>query len=385
MQDKNIQTNTQEDEIDLRELFKTIWNRKIFIIIFTSIVTGLAIAYVLTRIPIYEAKGLIEIGTYKNGLDKKLVDNTANLTQKLNILYIDIFKNEKNRESWIENISILKNQKDFLSISSHAHSTQQAVIEVNNIVKYIQTEHKKILVEIIDNKKLILANVDRKINILKNNILVSINEDIKYLKTNSLVNIEEDIKYIHIVQVPSLKQKIETVNQKIKNAKKQLKLVNINIAKKSKDSSLIALNVIEKRSLESELSSLKLRVIDLENHKRTLESKTLPRLLRSKDELMNTKLQRLLRKKDTILNIDLTRLLEEKNLVEQSLLSHNYKNSSIVGNIMTNDYPIKPKKKLIVLVSFVTGLILSIFLVFFLEFIKNGKKEDNEKKIKSSN
>jgi uncharacterized protein involved in exopolysaccharide biosynthesis len=38
-----------------------------------------------------------------------------------------------------------------------------------------------------------------------------------------------------------------------------------------------------------------------------------------------------------------------------------------------------PKRALILIVAFVTGFILSIFLIFFLEFIKNTKKEqDNE-------
>ena len=42
-----------------------------------------------------------------------------------------------------------------------------------------------------------------------------------------------------------------------------------------------------------------------------------------------------------------------------------------IGEIKISDTPInQPKKKLIVAVAFVTGFILSIFLVFFLKFIK---------------
>ena len=49
-----------------------------------------------------------------------------------------------------------------------------------------------------------------------------------------------------------------------------------------------------------------------------------------------------------------------------------------IGDISISNTPVnKPKKKLIVTVAFVTGLILSIFLVFFLEFI--GKKEEEDK------
>lgn len=39
----------------------------------------------------------------------------------------------------------------------------------------------------------------------------------------------------------------------------------------------------------------------------------------------------------------------------------------------------KPKRALILVVSFVSSLILGIFLVFFLEFIKNSKNEENSK------
>ena len=62
--------------------------------------------------------------------------------------------------------------------------------------------------------------------------------------------------------------------------------------------------------------------------------------------------------------------------LKTSLLPYNYKNTHIVNSILTDDKPVKPKKKLIVIVGFVTGFILSIFLVFMLEFIgRNDLKE----------
>ncbi len=48
-----------------------------------------------------------------------------------------------------------------------------------------------------------------------------------------------------------------------------------------------------------------------------------------------------------------------------------------IAPVSIGDVPIKPKKKLIVIVAFITGLMFSIFLAFFLEFIK-GIKKDNE-------
>ena len=47
-----------------------------------------------------------------------------------------------------------------------------------------------------------------------------------------------------------------------------------------------------------------------------------------------------------------------------------------IGGILIDDESInKPKKALIVSVSFVTGFILSIFIVFFMQFINSVRKE----------
>lgn len=48
----------------------------------------------------------------------------------------------------------------------------------------------------------------------------------------------------------------------------------------------------------------------------------------------------------------------------------------IVGSVEVADMPIKPKKTLIIIVSFITALMFSIFLVFFLTFIKGLKEEE---------
>jgi len=47
----------------------------------------------------------------------------------------------------------------------------------------------------------------------------------------------------------------------------------------------------------------------------------------------------------------------------------------IVGEVESLDKPIKPKKALIIIVAFITALMFSIFLVFFLEFLRGMKEE----------
>ena len=54
------------------------------------------------------------------------------------------------------------------------------------------------------------------------------------------------------------------------------------------------------------------------------------------------------------------------------------KMTQLVGKIKIGEKSIKPKKKLIIIVTFITGLMLSIFLAFFLEFLQGIKREDSE-------
>ncbi|MGB7403226.1 MAG: Wzz/FepE/Etk N-terminal domain-containing protein [Arcobacter sp.] len=78
-----IQNNQlQEDEIDLRELFLTIWKYKIFVVTCTFIITILSIFYVLifkNPVPIYKGSVLIEIGEIKTENGLGLIDNSNNL------------------------------------------------------------------------------------------------------------------------------------------------------------------------------------------------------------------------------------------------------------------------------------------------------------------
>ena len=50
-------------------------------------------------------------------------------------------------------------------------------------------------------------------------------------------------------------------------------------------------------------------------------------------------------------------------------------NSSIIVPVSVSSNPIKPKKQLIIIVSFITGLLVSVFLAFFLEFLSEAKRK----------
>ena len=302
----------EEDEIDLKELFKTIWAKKIFIVIFTLVVTILAGFYAYSKTPIYEAKALLEIGEYK----KNPVDDAVALEKKLSTIFIDMEKNLKDKTSEISNISVVKGLKNFLEIKSESTSNEEAKNEILKVLTFVQNEHEKILDDVKKQKEMELRNIDLQISDIKS-------------KSVALID-----------------KKIENNIKNLKSLEEQLKQVDENLKKiDSLNPSLAALKLMEKRDITNSINTITIQNFELES------------------------------KKDELLTTTLYKLEESKKIIELSLLPHNYKNTQIVGEIMTNDFPTKPKKSLIVAVAFLTGFIISIFLVFFIQFIQGIRKE----------
>ena len=310
-----------EEEIDLRDLFKTIWNRRIFILVFTAVLTILAIVYVIIKTPIYEAKALVEIGNYKSYQDGKaeqtiILDDANELSKKLSMIFIDLKKNDKNKEFEITKIATSKGMKNFIEISSESTSNDLATKGLNEIITYTQNIHSKLLKDVKEKNDLEIKNINFLISNIQNDKIVNIEKKIDLYNKN-IINLEEQMK---------------SVTETLKNMN-------------TLDYSITALKLMEKRDISNEIIVNKSKLYDF------------------------------IEQKENITNIDLNKLLERKKLLETLSLPHNFKNTEVVGNILTDDNPIKPKKALIVVVAFVTGFILAIFMVFIMQFVSSMRKE----------
>jgi LPS O-antigen subunit length determinant protein (WzzB/FepE family) len=304
-----------EEEIDLRELFLIVARKKYFILGFTLLITLLAVIYVSIKTPIYEVKALLEIGNYK-AEQTIILDDANELSQKLSTIFINLKKNDTNKEFEITKISTLKGMKNFIEISSESASNDLGIKGLNEIIIYTKDIHSKLLKDVKEKNDLEVKNIDLMILNIQNDKIVNINKKIELYDQN-IINLEEQMKSV-----------IET-------------LKNMN----SLDYSVTALKLMEKRDISNEIITNKSNLYDL------------------------------IERKENLINIDLNKLSERKKLLETLSLPHNFKNTEVVGNILTDDNPIKPKKALIIIVAFVTGFILSIFLVFFMQFVNSMKKE----------
>ena len=348
-----MQNNTQyiqEDKIDLRELFSILKRRKKLIWSVTTLLTLIALVYVLIVTPWWQVNATIEIG--KKGYNKEgeaiYLENGAGVQERLQVKYIDVFKNVKDRESLIKSISISKKNPQFLSITALGKDNALAVNEVKKVINEVLTEHNKIIEEIVAKKQSELDNIDR---------------SIFQLEHNEMTKILENIDYIKKIEIPSIDETIATVTADLEKSEKQRDEALKNLISLKNDASLSSLRMAQIQNLEYKISANQIKLIDLNTKKQAITSTTLPEEERKMEKLKKVKL---------------VSLQEKRKLILLSMQSHNYHNSAIVSNIITQDKPVKPKKILIVIVAFITGLMLSVFLAFFLEFLGGMKSKEKD-------
>ncbi|PMP71483.1 MAG: chain-length determining protein [Calditerrivibrio nitroreducens] len=254
----------QEDEIDLKDLIKTIMKRKYFIITFTMIITLLAAIYAFLKTPIYEINSNLKVG---------YIINSNSIEPKTMIEYIKgNFDNSKNENKKFPQVDadIIKQTNDLINIKIRAFSNNEALAYLDKILDYIHKEE------------------DKKISFYKENI-------------------KSQIKLLEI-QITEIEQQINALENQLKTTKNPL---------------LFQILLSHTKDYQIKILENKLKITDL--------------------------------------NFQLSPLRITK--------------TDTIGKVLTYKNPKKPNKILIITVAFVTGIFLSIFIIFFIDFAKNFKEE----------
>ena len=449
----------QEDEIDLRELFKIIWDKKFFIILFTLAITVLATVYAYSKTPIYEVKSYVEIGY----INKERIEDIDALEQKLKVIFgveNPRYEEDSFEKGVVNSIKQIKGVKNFLEIKTEALSNDAALSKNKDVLKFIQDSSQESIKQyevILDNtilnkkreidfineiniknikseieilKEQELKNIDRQIDILKSQNIKNIEKEIDILKSQNIENISREINLLKTQEIPKIKtqiafltnSKIKSLEDKISFYSKSLniyikELDNINKSMEKSDSSTSMIASVQMLNYQNLITNAQNQIKDLELQIEVIQNETIPNLKyelenittiqiknleNKKKNLSSVNIKDLENKKANILNVDIKNLqnqklnvsnetirkLEDKiNIELQTKISQlseeidtlsfkkteqNLSNTKIVGEYLVNDFPVKPKKKLIVVVALVTGFIISIFLVFLFNFIKQN-------------
>ena len=417
----------EEDEIDLRELFNTIWDKKVFIIILTLIITVTAGIFAYKKTPIYEVKSHLELGY----INKEKIEDIDALEQKLKVIFSveDMkFETDSFEKGIVTSIKQVKGAKSFLEIKTEGFSNESALIKNKEVLKFIQDLSEEKIKEyeiILDNsildtqreinfiQNIEIKNIKSQIDIIKDQEIENIDKQIDILKTQNIKNIDREINLLLSQEVPILKMninflakvKIKSLEDKIGyNSKSLQKYISeidkLNQNLEKSDTALSMVVSVQILNYQNLITNAQNQIKDLELQLEIIKNETIPKLKYNLENITNIQIKDLENKKKNILNIDIKNLENKKlnvsndtirkledriNIELQTRISQlnvkmdiqnfkksaqNLANTKLVGDYIINDFPIKPKKSLIIVVAFVTGFILSIFLVFFLQFIR---------------
>ena len=359
----------EEEEIDLRELFRTIWDRKMFIIGFTLIVTILAGIYAYSKTPIYEVKSVVRIG-YVSGA---LVEPSNIIEQKLRLVF-DVDNNSRYEfieDGVVSNISAIKKVENFLEIKTEATSNEKALDKNKEVLSFLQNEYKFKIDEFITKTEINIRNIEDKIKYSQEVEKIDLSQNIERIKIQKIPRIDKEIELLKNVDLKSIENRLEFSQQKLREYEAESLRISKQKMGDNSQNMLMAMQLLNTQNL----------ILNIQN--------TIENLVKEKENLLNLKLKDLeenkenivkdtLRKAEVELNINFVKRLESLNdslsLEKLKLTNDSVKNSEVVGEIILNNHPVKPKKSLIVVVAFVTGFILSIFLVFFMQFAQTVRK-----------
>ena len=390
-----------EDEIELKELFSVIWQRKIFVISFTLLITIVSIIYAYTKTPIYEVKSIMEIGFLEN----KVIDDPAVVEQKLNIIFgvEDKNTNSNPEKGIITSIKKDKDVKNFIEIKTEAISNDIAlaknkeVLELtkqlyNNKIEQFKTFSNNDIINIqreidyVNNVE--IKNILSQINILKEQEIFKINREIENLKNQNLKTANNEIDFLKNEKLKKLNEKISFYRNNLEKFDKEINELNKTISINQDKTALLVLST-QLINYQNLILNTQNQINELELQVQQIIKETLPKLEINKENIFLVQIKDLEMKKqnvsnDTIkkledkINIELktkiSQLEEKKNTTKFKLSEDNLSNAKLVGNYVMSDNPAKPKKMLIIAVSFITGFILSIFIAFILNFINNSRK-----------
>ncbi len=336
---KNEQTI--EDEIDLKELFNTLVEKKYFIAIFTMVISVLAAIYAYTKTPIYEVKSIVRIGY----IGDKLVEKSNILETKLRIIFgIDNKSKEVDFENGeVSDISAVKKVENFLEITTQAYSNKKAITKNKEVVEFLQNEYKHKIDEYV-----LLTNLSIK----------NLEESVKYVEDVEKVKINEQISFLNSVDLTALENKLKFNKEKLSQYQENINNISKRRSSNDTQNMLSAMEILNYQNLTLNVQN---QIENLTKEKMAIVNNKIPNLKRSLEFDIKNKLENL---KD---KIELEKLKLTNNIA---------RNSQIVGELQINDNPVKPKKALIIVVAFVTGFILSIFIVFFMQFIDNLKRDE---------
>jgi len=359
MQQAPVEQNYyQEDEIDLKQLFRSLADRKWFIFGFTSLITVLAIAYALSIAPTYKATTSFLSPNESSVIQLNRIKLTSETSETIYRKFLNkVMSSQFQRKIFDEN--------DYLSKLNPDNKP------IKNLNSLINGFTKSITLESSKDKKNEKANYEKPINISLEGgnaaIIADFLNDLTAAADTQTVNEflsimkqKIDIRLNEITRQKALLS--ERYDRKIKNEIRGLSdALDMAIELDIKNNNFSGIN----NNNNNNNASLK---IDLSN------AQSLPKWYLLGSKALSKEIELLKKNKFNFIPEIAKLEVEEIKLKSFILSSVGINAMQINQRAYPPEASIKPKKRLIVAVAFITGFILSIFLVFIMNAFR--KEED---------
>lgn len=416
-------TSVHDDEIDLFELFQSIWQEKILIIGFTAVASVLALTYALTSTPVYQAQGIVKPtdskaleelnGTeiYKVSPAEALVQVAASLeSYDMRLSYFkanqDLFTGMINPDKSVEqnferinreNIKIIKTDakknesfENFVGIQLQYPKGTAGDAIVNSMIDYAINLEKQRITDSLDvviqnrlkrldrttsnaragyfaSKEAQIAQLTEK-DVLKKAELIdeleALREELKVRRQNRIMQLDEAI-----IIAKSLGIKKPATPSSLANETRS----SGNVIRTEVNSQQNPLYFMGTEALNAERTALVERENDDFTSGRIVEIHTaLKRLQNNRQiEVLQTR-----ENEDLFLAEQAATRQEISRLQNLTVNMDNLKLVQIDQSAIEPTSPIKPKKSLIVAVGIVLGGMLGVFAALIRRAVKNRRQAD---------
>lgn len=384
MQDnRNNQVLIDEDEIDLYELWQTIWKRRRFIAIFCTAVVTISIVASLLMTKIYRSEAtLIPISSSSSGLSAYAglaamagmsLPSSGDDSTKIQA----VLKSRTLKEAVISEL-------DLINILNEG----KEIPEDRDPLQYTLGIFDKGIYNVGEDKKtsLITITIDYKDPKLAQKIGYSVISNLQEILNSKALTVAKFNRIFLEEQVADQQKKLDTIQQQLAKYQKSTKIISPDVQLKGLMdlySSLVSKKIetqVKLKSMEANFDSSNPQVKFLRDQLdavkaqiKELEEKTNVLALPSIDELPESMVEY----GQILQQLTIVKAVYE-NIVkayEQAKIEEAKGNLyvQVIDEPNLPDIKFKPKRKLIVVVAAVTSLILAVFIVFFLEFIQNVK------------
>jgi len=372
MKNSNLNNEYLDDEIDLVELFRTLYSSKKLIILITLASALLAFVYLSQKETEYRSTVILEIGTYDLiNSEEKLFEPVSSLIKKLKVDLV--YKKQLELNDKKLNFKSIEDQLLKIYYTSPSPEFNKTII--NEAITFSQESHAEILDKIVNSFSKKIVNIDNEVQYLKN----SLENQIELLK-NSIESQQESQKLIAINAIKLIDNKIPALESKIKYLLKLIPEEENNLLLLKSNPSALLQRTSRSPTLQQVIYSYNEQTITLKNQLQDLqqEKEALEVQVKSikEGEFVSEELFKLQQEKEALemqvksikegefISEELFKLQQEKDTLEMQIKLFNVQTNLTkpIREVITKE--IKTNTLLIILMGTILGFIFSVFIVF---------------------